>query len=154
MNGSSEVACSPQSLQSRSKEDDRLERLRSNNKLLVLNLLAAAGAFGITEGLMGLPVQTPRLLEVTELIAVNFILFYWFMVDSGIRDYNASGFLKFMVVVFPLIALSWYVIRTRGVRGSIRSFMYALGLFILSGGVYRIVAELTSVMARHGVPFK
>jgi hypothetical protein len=121
-----------------------LEQAKSNNKRLVLHLLAAAVPFGIIDGLMGLPETEPRLLTLAEGIVVNFILFYWFMVDSEIRNYAASRLLKFMVVILGPIALSVYIIRTRGVRGSIKSFVFALGLALITVSVSGIVAGVTS----------
>ena len=84
------------------------------------------------------------------MVVFSFILFYWFMVDSTIRNYNPSWFLKFMVVVLTVIALPWYIIRTRGLRQSVRSIMYALGLLILSEGAQSIATMVISGLTGHG----
>jgi hypothetical protein len=132
------------SIPRRPDEDNMLEQAKSNNKRLALHLLAAAVPFGIIDGLMGLPETEPRLLTLAEGIVINFILFYWFMVDSGIRNYAASRLLKFMVVILGPIALFVYIIRTRGARGSIKSFVFALGLGLITASVSGIVAGVTS----------
>ncbi len=130
--------------------NDIPESSKSNNKCLVLNSLGAAVVFGAIEGTIGVGARTPALLQVSEIFVFNFILFYWFIVDSTIRNYNPSWFLKFMVVVLTVIALPWYIIRTRGLRQSVRSIMYALGLLILSEGAQSITTMVISGLTGHG----
>ena len=113
-------------------------------------MLASAVPFGIIEGLLGLPGHEPRVLILAEGVVINFIFFYWFMVDSQIRNYDASGFQKFLVVVFGPIALSWYVLRTRDSLESIRAIGYALGLLIVSVGVLGIIGLATSALVWRG----
>jgi hypothetical protein len=123
-----------------------LEQVRSNNKRLALLLLAAAIPFGIIDGLLGLPETEPRLLVLAEGIVVNFIFFYWFLIDAQIQNYKASGFLKVMVVCLGPIALSWYLLRTREALASIRGVGYALGLLLISGGASQIIGLATSAL--------
>ena len=92
------------------------EEVRANNKRLVLHMLVVAVFFGSIEGLMRLPDPTPLPLSIAEGVSMNFILFYWFAVDSRIRDYKASGLLKVLVVGFSIVPLCWYIIRSRGLR--------------------------------------
>lgn len=126
------------------------ESLKSNNTLLMWNLLGAAVVFGTMDGMIGVAARTPVLLDISEAFIFNFILFYWFMVDSGIRKYHPSWFLKFMVVVLGLIALAWYIIRSRGLKPSIRSLVCALGLLMLAVAVATIVTMLVSGLTGHG----
>jgi hypothetical protein len=130
--------------------NDIPESFKSNNKRLLLNSLGAAVVFGAIEGTIGVGERTPGLLQFSEGLIFSFILFYWFMVDSTIRDYNPSRVLKFMVVVFAVIALPWYIIRTRGLRQSVTSFVCALGLLVLSDGALLIVTMLISGLTGHG----
>ena len=126
------------------------ESSKSNNKQLLLNSLGAAVVFGAIEGTIGVGARTPGLLQFSEGLIFSFILFYWFMVDSTIRNYNPSRFLKFIVVALAVIALAWYIIRTRGLRESVRSLMYAFGLLILSEGAQSIVTMVISGLTGHG----
>jgi hypothetical protein len=130
--------------------NDIPESSKSNNERLLLNSLGAAVVFGTIEGTIGVGARTPGLLQFSEGLIFSFILFYWFMVDSTIKSYNPSRFLKFMVVVLAVIALPWYIIRTRGLRQSVRSFMYALGVLILSDGAQSIVTMVISGLTGHG----
>jgi hypothetical protein len=124
-----------------------LEQVRSNNKRFALLLLAAAVPFGIIDGLMGMPDSEPRLLTLAEGIVINFIFFYWFLVDAAIMNYKASGLLKVMVVCLAPIALCWYLLRTREALASIRGVGYALGLLLISGGASQIIGLATSALA-------
>ena len=120
------------------------EEVRANNKRLVLHMLVVAVFFGSIEGLMRLPDPTPLPLSIAEGVSMNFILFYWFAVDSRIRDYKASGLLKVLVVGFSIVPLCWYIIRSRGLRGSIRSFLFALAFFffaVLTCGLTGLLAS-------------
>ena len=120
------------------------EEVRANNKRLVLHMLVVAVFFGSIEGLMRLPDPTPLPLSIAEGVSMNFILFYWFAVDSRIRDYKASGLLKVLVVGFSIVPLCWYIIRSRGLRGSIRSFLFALAFFffaVLTWGLTGLLAS-------------
>jgi hypothetical protein len=124
-------------------EDNMPEQAKSNNKRLALHLLAAAVPFGIIDGLTGLPETEPRLLTLAEGNVINFILFYWFLVDAQIRDYKASGLLKVMVVCLAPIALCWYLLRTREALECIRYVGYAVGLLIVSGAASVIIGLAT-----------
>lgn len=93
-----------------------------------------------------MPDPTPIPLDLVEVFVINLVFFYWFVVDSEIRNYKASSFLKFLVVALGIIPLAWYAVRTRGFQGSIQTFLCALGLILLDGAVFRVTSLLTSTL--------
>lgn len=118
--------------------------VRWNNKRLVFHLVIAGVLFGIIEGFLGFGNDTPDVLIFAELFTINVILFYWVVMDSKIREYATSVFLKVLVLIFGVLASFYYVARNRGLVPGFLNFLYMVALIILMfvlGDVSRVLTE-------------
>lgn len=94
-------------------------------KLLAL-LPVSALVFGCLDyGPDGGPAAGSRLVLIHALLSLA-VVFVWFLQDARSRGYRASVFLKLVMPTFTLVALPYYLFRSRGMNGGIRALALAV----------------------------
>ena len=105
-------------------------------------LLALLPAFSLLFGCLEYgPHQGPErgsalltLHAVTSLVLV----FAWFWIDARRRGYKASIPLKVSMLVLTIVALPYYLFRSRGLAGGLRALALSILLFAATMIAYRV----------------
>lgn len=63
------------------------------------------------------------------------LLFFWYRIDSEQRSYKRSPWLNVCIIGAAIIALPYYFIRSRGLKGGVLATGAMLLLFLLSGAL-------------------
>lgn len=108
----------------------------SNNRRVVIHSLTLAAAFGILEGVLGIEDTTPLPLEFAELLVLNLMIFYWFIHDRNARGHRHSKFFNFCIVAFGLLAIAYYLLRSRGFPAGLKSIALAVALYVVSFAIF------------------
>ena len=92
-----------------------------------------------------------EIVGATTLLVCNFLLFYWLSVDASLRAYPVSRVLRYSVVVFGVLTLAYYFLRTRGGRCLLRMVGLWLLLLLASDLIFVIsffASTFALIMAR------
>lgn len=101
----------------------------SGGKGVVLALLAAAALLaGLLDPLLVAAGGDWLWFNMLLSLVCAVLVFTWYYLDSGERDYARTPLLNMMVVAVGLIAIPYYLFRSRGARGGLRAF----GMFLLA----------------------
>src|SRR5262245_409109 len=105
-------------------------------------MLGLAVAGGITTEVFA---DAGRELQLLEAVAIAALVASWCQVDARERG-GRIGKLQFaLIILFALIALPVYLVRTRGVRGFL-SILLALLFYVLLIGVQVCVSLITNLL--------
>jgi len=106
-----------------------------NHKVTVLLLLVAAAlADGVTHQLTA-PGQPLSRSDIVFTVIGTLLIFMWYRFDSDQMSYRRSPSLNVAIVALAVVALPYYLFRSRGLRrGSV-----AVGLFILCFLAYLVL---------------
>ena len=66
------------------------------------------------------------------------LVFAWFWIDARGRGYKASILLRIFMLVLTVIALPYYLLRSRGLTGGLRALALSLLLFAATMVAYRV----------------
>jgi len=111
---------------------------KATNFFHLFMLLTIAGAFlGGIEGAFGLSRSTSRWLLCTDILVMNAISYFLFIIDAKANDYEPSSALKFAVVAIGFPALLYYFLKSRRVKGCL-TFVGAFLIMVLSYDVVRV----------------
>ena len=101
---------------------------------------AALGMFMAYLQVRGIP--EPKSVQVASTFLFSLMTFAWFWLDSELRAYKRSPFLSVSVVAFGIVAIPYYLLRSRskGQRlkavGKFMGFVCLLFLAFLVGGLF------------------
>jgi hypothetical protein len=101
-------------------------------------------ALGFLDGVVGawLYGNTPfPNSDIVFMIANAFLAFLWFRLDSDQRSYRRTPFLTTAVVGVSILAIPYYLFRTRGIRRAIIGVLVLVSIFI-GYGVMALVGRL------------
>ena len=88
--------------------------------------------------------------SITRVLLNVFLVFLWFYHDTDMRNYRRSAILNIMVVSIGLIAIPYYLFRSRGAVAGFRAV--ALFLFAVSGWFLLVLAgDYTGSLILHAV---
>jgi len=79
--------------------------------------------------------SVPLLLHALSSLA---IVVAWFLLDARARGYRASIALKVAMVPLTVLALPYYLLRSRGIAGGLKASVLALLLFVATMAAYRL----------------
>jgi hypothetical protein len=103
---------------------------RTQTKLLallpVLSLAVGCLEYGPARG----PEAGSVLLTLHAIVSLA-LVFAWFWIDARDRAYRASIVLRIAMLVLPVVALPWYLLRSRGWAGGLRAL--ALSILVFAG---------------------
>jgi hypothetical protein len=63
-------------------------------------------------------------------ILISITVFIWFREDAFARFYNRSPFLNVAVIALPIVAVPFYLFRSRGFKGGIVATLVGLLIFV------------------------
>lgn len=101
----------------------------SGGKSVVLALLAATALLaGLLDPLLESAGGDWLWFNALLSLVCTVLVFTWYYLDSGDRDYPRTPLLNIMVVAAGLVAIPYYLFRSRGAQRGLR----ACGLFLLA----------------------
>jgi|SRR6266850_5682311 len=110
---------------------------RTQTKLLAL-LPALSLVFGCLEyGPARGPEAGSALMTVHAASSVA-LVFIWFWIDARNRAYRASIFLKIAMLGLTIVALPYYLFRSRGFAGGVKGLALSIVVFVLTMAAYRL----------------
>lgn len=71
-------------------------------------------------------------------VASLVLVFAWFLVDERRRGYKASIVLKISMVVLTVVALPFYLFRSRGLAGGFKALGWSIIVFFGTMACYRV----------------
>ena len=103
-------------------------------QLFIIAVLALP--MGVAEGLV-MAGQFPgaQLWEALAYVLCHFWIFHWYCHDSDAVGLCRSRWSNLGMVALQVIAVPWYVIRTRGQRTRWRAFLRFVGFVVLFGAI-------------------
>jgi hypothetical protein len=107
-------------------------------------------ALGFLDGVVGAALygNTPfPNSAIVFAITVGFLGFLWFRLDSDKRSYRRTPFLTVAVVGISIVAIPYYLFRTRGIRGGAIGVLVLISI-MLGYGVMALVGRLVVRLVR------
>jgi hypothetical protein len=101
-------------------------------------LSIAAGALSTHGGSSG-SLATVVLLQSAGSVA---LIVLWFLLDARERNYRASWGLRISMAALAVVALPYYLFRSRGASGGLRALAASAALLILSMVGYAVAFRL------------
>ena len=95
--------------------------LSEKRKILLIYIPLAAFASMMTGIVLGENQQTARLVQLVFGFVINVLALVWAKFDADERQYALSRFFPAAVLVFSVLAIAYYLIRSRGARGGLIS---------------------------------
>ena len=95
--------------------------LSEKRKILLIYIPLAAFASMMTGIVLGENQQTARLVQLVFGFVINVLALVWAKFDADERQYALSRFFPAAVLVFSVLAIVYYLIRSRGARGGLIS---------------------------------
>src|SRR5437867_83989 len=110
---------------------------RIKTKLLAL-LPVLSLAFGCLEyGPLHGPERGSALLTLHALASLA-LVFAWFWIDARDRAYRASVFLRVAMLILTVVALPYYLFRSRGFVGGLKTLALSILVFAGTMMAYRV----------------
>ncbi|TDM09012.1 MAG: hypothetical protein C4K60_06565 [Ideonella sp. MAG2] len=94
--------------------------------------------------------MTPKAFDVLFLVVSTVLVYRWYYVDAANRAYRRTALLGGAVIILPLLAIPYYLFRSRPSGQKLRALLGFLGLVALSivtivlGGLPFAVADVAS----------
>ncbi|MES2148877.1 MAG: hypothetical protein V4508_03695 [Pseudomonadota bacterium] len=107
-------------------------------------LLAAAGVLGIGAAAAS-AIRLDMLWLVCSDILISFLGFVWFCRDSDAHAYPRSRWLKFCMIFMVLLAVPYYLARSRPAGAKLRAVLRFLG-FLLLGLLVSAIGSVFGVL--------
>lgn len=121
--------------------------IRSPKETVLVLLALVSFSSGATAAYFDPYNPWPPYLVIFNLIMAS-LLFVWYHLDSTERSYKRSRILNVGIVLLPIIAMPYYLIRSRGIKkGSIATCVFILAIIIsliLTEAGYWLVFSLES----------
>ena len=106
--------------------------------LALLIVSAALGGFLAFLEERGLP--EPEVVRLCSMSTVWVLIFAWYRVDSDIQGYKRSPFLNVGVAAFAVLAVPYYLVRSRARGSRLKAVAYFIGFFVLFIAVFTLGA--------------
>jgi hypothetical protein len=114
-----------------------LQRRRPGIPLLIL-LPVLSFVFGCLEyGPARGPEAGSAPLTIHAVLALA-VVFAWFVIDTRDRGYRASIVLRVAMLALPIVALPYYLFRSRGATGGIKAMASVVLVFAGTMAAYRL----------------
>ena len=110
---------------------------RTQTQLLLL-FPALALLFGFLEYGPGRGPQPGSALPTLHATSSLALLFVWFWIDARAREYKASIFLKIAMLGLSVVALPYYLFRSRGFSGGFKALALSALVFAGTMAAYRV----------------
>lgn len=110
---------------------------RTQTKLLAL-LPVLSVAFGCLEYGPARGPEGGSMLLTLHAVSSLALLFAWFWIDARDRAYKASIALRIAMLVLPIVALPFYLLRSRGWVGGLRALALSILVFAATMMAYRV----------------
>lgn len=88
-------------------------RVVTARHVLILLLTYAAVLSGALTWMDDRGIREPQWMSVTTSIVFSLLCFWWYWLDAGVRRYRRTPLLNVAVIGIAVIAIPWYVIRSR-----------------------------------------
>jgi hypothetical protein len=115
-----------------------------------LLVLAAIPLFFLTTSLFGsatvMPTEPADALLALQAVGAIAAVVIWVRLDASTRDFRVSWILWLALVGLTCVALPYYLLRSRGASGGLRSIGWALLLFSVTMLCYRLGSGLSAVI--------
>lgn len=86
--------------------------------------------------------REPRAGDLLGTIALNIVVFIWIRHDSRERGYKLHSLFPYVVVIFGLLALIYYLFRSRGFPDG----LFSTGWMLLYGAALIIAATIVTLL--------
>jgi hypothetical protein len=83
------------------------------NHILILLLLYVAALSGVTAYLEAHRLHEPQWFVVTTTLIGSLLVFWWYLTDGTARSYRRSPLLNVAVIAVAVIAVPYYLVRSR-----------------------------------------
>lgn len=80
-------------------------------------------------------------MKPLTIVLGSFFIFYWLMLDAQFRNYHVSTALKIFTLLLAIVAVPYYLIKTRGKKAWL-SFLYIFLGFLSTVIISLIIALL------------
>lgn len=101
---------------------------------LVFGFLALSFAAGVL-GQYYYPGMEVSPADIWLMPAFAFLLFLWYRIDSEQRSYRRTPWLNVMIIAVAVIALPYYFVRSRGVKGGMLATVAMLLVAVLGAAL-------------------
>ena len=122
-----------------------------NNKTILILLFVTLGLSGACgEYYASHHRVTPKAFDVLFLVVSTVLVYRWYYVDAANRAYRRTALLGGAVIMLPLLAIPYYLFRSRPSGQKLRALLGFFGLVVLSivtivlGGLPFAVADVAS----------
>jgi len=117
--------------------------MQVNGKTVVLVMLALTALLaGLLDPVFSAAGRTWAWYDMALSLVCAILVFTWYYIDSDEWAYRRTPLLNMMVVALGIVAIPYYLFRTRGARQGFRAF----GLFLLA-----LLAWFVLAAAGHGL---
>jgi hypothetical protein len=86
--------------------------------------------------------------QLSQMLVTTLLILYWVVVDANERGVETSKALRVMIVLLAIVAVPYYLLRTRGIRG-ISSVVLAAAFVLFLGFVESSAAWITWSLRAH-----
>lgn len=97
------------------------------NRILIALLAFGAVLSGYLEFLDMKGIPEPEIVQVGSMIAFSVLIFAWYRFDSDIRGYKRSPLLNVSVVAIGILAVPYYLVRSRERGERLKAVIYFIG---------------------------
>ena len=99
--------------------------------LLIALLVGMAVVGGIDNYFYANNVNVPVWWVVSSTVALNILIFVWYYLDSNIRSFSRSKWLNIAVVGLAVVAIPYYIVRSREKSQRALALIKLVGFFAL-----------------------
>jgi len=117
----------------------------------VLALLALTAVYGGMGGYLAAQnADPPRILDVALSVLMLVATYVWYYVDARERRYNRTALLGGAIILFSIVAVPYYLVRSRPVGQKGKALLRFLGFCALSVAVFVLAAVPAAMLAPGG----
>jgi len=113
----------------------------TKRQLLVVLVVIYAG-MGFLNGMLDPATRIYGYCQIASGLTTSLVALCWIVADSEERRYKTSKTLRIMVFLLSILAIPYYFLRTRGLRG-FRSIAKTAGLFLVLILVEQVASIIT-----------
>ena len=104
-----------------------------NNKTIIILLFLTLGLSGAcSEYYASHHRATPKAFDILFLVVSTVLVYRWYYLDAAARAYRRTALLGGAVIMLPLLALPYYLFRSRPSGKRMRALLGYFGLLVLA----------------------
>lgn len=113
-------------------------------RIVLISVLCLWTLAGVMYGLLDESSSAYGVLVLAHGLLTSLLALLWVHYDSETRDYKPSKALRLMICLLAIVALPYYLLRSRGLNGIV-TILKAVGFLILISIVNAITQAITEV---------